>query len=234
MRSSQPVRVLWFALVLMAGAFIANVVLHAWSVADNDVPRYMSEWAARRQAILWSAQLAMMATAAALVAWVAWPLCTTRPARVVASTMAAVAISMLLVALVPADGKEGWTLQEGLHSLASVPAFVTMIAAPGAAWAARRDVSWVRHARLSLIAAALAAVTGIAMASSKFVGSQIAGPLERIPVIVIVAWFAIVALGLIRHLESSAAATTALADASSASSAPSATPVEPDGLLPAP
>jgi hypothetical protein len=184
----------------MAGAFLANLVLHAWSVAESDVPRYMSEWAARRQAMLWSAQLAMMAIAAALVAWIAWPLCTTPRSRAVVAMMGAVGASILLVALVPADGEEGFTLQEALHSAAAAPAFVTMVAAPGLAWTARHDVAWASHARLSFAAATLAFVTMVAMASSKVVGHDVAGTLERVPVLVIVAWFAIVAFALRRHI----------------------------------
>lgn len=201
-RATEPIRVLGIALALMVAALVANLALHAWSAADDGVPEYMSTWGTERAtAMLWSLHLVLTATASGLVASVAWRYSETRRMRLAAACMAAVAVGTFLVALLPADGRPGFSVQEGLHAAAATPAFLAVLAAPWTmSFAARGDSTWRSLHGVSRIAtlAVLAGLVGLAV--SKLFEAPTIGVMERIPVAVAIAWFAVVAVRLRRSI----------------------------------
>ncbi len=182
----------------IAAFVVALVLLHA--VAGRDSPGHMSEFANSRFGLLWALSVYTIVLGGAMVVWVLKPCLHDCPSKWIGIAMLWLAgAAAVLLAAFPTDDTYVRTLSGRVHNDAAVTTFALLggamvVLAP----AFRASPSLGRFAPVSVLLGTLVTASWVTYLVTTLERIHVYGPVQRVLVALIAAWFVLLALRLRR------------------------------------
>ena len=187
------------SLAATAAFVLALLALHAASIGDE--PTHMSQFANSRFGLLWALAIYTFIVGGAMLVWALKPVLSDCPSKKAGLLMLGLAgLAAILLAVFPADATHPLTLTGEIHDRAAVTAFALtggsmVVLAP----AFRSSPSLGPFAGVSFTLGVFVTLSWATYLALTLGGLAMRGPAQRILVGFIVAWFALLALRLLRR-----------------------------------
>lgn len=202
-RTDEPLRrwrniLACLGLGAIAAFVVALVLLHA--AAGHDAPSHMSEFANSRFGLLWALAVYTFILGGSMVVWALRPCLVDCPAKGIGIVLLWLAgIGAVLLAAFPTDDTYVRTFSGKVHNDAAMGTFALLggamvVLAP----AFRASPSLGGFARVSVLLGVLVTASWVSYLVTTLERIHVYGPLQRVLVALITAWFVLLALHL-RH-----------------------------------